>query len=255
MNPVSTIPRNYHAPPDSLKDRVILVTGSGRGIGRVAATTFAAHGATIVLHGRNVANLESVYDEIVAQDFPQPVIYVLDLEQASSKDYAELARAIENNFGRLDGILHNAVTPYTPTPLENQGLEMWQQLLTVNLIAPFALTRSCLPLLKTSKDACVLVTSETHGHTPSAYWGGFAIAKQGLEAWVAIQAQEWSGLPNLRINAVVPGAVQSPHRVRTHPAESKNSLPTPEFLMPIYLYLMGPDSKGVSGRVIACQEN
>ncbi|MHB0984629.1 MAG: YciK family oxidoreductase [Sulfuricella sp.] len=242
--------KNYQVPQNLLRDRVILITGAGQGIGRTAALTFAAHGATVILHGRSVKKLEAVYDEIEAAGHALPAIFPLDLEKAESRDYEALADAIARQLGRLDGILHNAAKVDRPQPLEDQTLEQWLQLLRVNLAAPFALTRACLPLLKAAPDAAILMTSDTHGHVPAAYWGGAAVAKSGVETLVKIWAQELEIYPNLRINAVVPGPVQSPQRARTHPGELKDNLPRAETLMPLYLYLMGQDSHKTSGQVI-----
>jgi NAD(P)-dependent dehydrogenase (short-subunit alcohol dehydrogenase family) len=244
--------KTYRAPMDLLKERVVLVTGAGQGIGRTAALTFAAHGATVILHGRNVKKLERVYDEIEASGGVQPAIFPLDLEKAGENEFAALSEAIETQLGRLDGILHNAALLAGPSPLETQTLEQWLAVLRINLVAPSALTRVCLPLLKGSTDASVIMTSDTHGHNPAAYWGGFAVAKAGVEVLVRIQAQEWETIPSLRINAVIPGPVRSPQRSRTHPGEIKQSLRTPEDLMPAYLYLMGPDSKATSGEILFC---
>jgi NAD(P)-dependent dehydrogenase (short-subunit alcohol dehydrogenase family) len=244
--------KTYRAPMDLLKERVVLVTGAGQGIGRTAALTFAAHGATVILHGRNVKKLERVYDEIEASGGVQPAIFPLDLEKAGDNEFAALSEAIETQLGRLDGILHNAALLAGPSPLETQTLEQWLAVLRINLVAPSALTRACLPLLKGSTDASVIMTSDTHGHNPAAYWGGFAVAKAGVEVLVRIQAQEWETIPSLRINAVIPGPVRSPQRSRTHPGEIKQSLRAPEDLMPAYLYLMGPDSKATSGEILFC---
>jgi len=245
--------KDYQAPQDLLKDRVILVTGAGQGIGRVAARTFAAYGATVILTGRSVKKLEAVYDEIEAAGSPQPVIYPMNLEKAEVKNFEGFALGIKQQLGRLDGILHNAAKMDRPQPLEDQTLEQWLSLLRTNLAAPFALTKACLPLLKASPDASVVMTSETHGHHPAAYWGGFAVSKAGLETLVKIWAQELEQQPNLRINGIVPGPVQSPSRAVSHPGERKGSQPEPEILMPLYLYLMGPDSRGTSGQIIEAQ--
>ncbi|SCY80096.1 NAD(P)-dependent dehydrogenase, short-chain alcohol dehydrogenase family [Nitrosospira sp. Nl5] len=245
--------KNYRPSPDLLKNRVILVTGAGQGIGRTAALTYAAHGATVILHGRNVEKLERVYDEIEERGGMQPAIFPLDLEKAGDKDFEAIAQAIKLQLGRLDGILHNAALIFGLTPLENQTLEQWLALLRVNLIAPFGLTRACLSLLKASPDASVIMTSDVHGHHPAAYWGGFAVAKAAAEALVKIQAQEWETLPRLRVNTLIPGPVHTPQRTRTHPGEVKQDLPQPLDLMAGYLYLMGPDSKAVSGETLFCQ--
>lgn len=244
--------KNYQAPKNLLQDRVVLVTGAGQGIGRSAALAFAAHGATVILHGRNVAKLEAVYDEIEAAGGPQAAIFPLDLFSADEKDYESFAGGIRGQLGRLDGILHNAAHLDTLHTLESHSLEQWQASIRVNLLAPFALTRACLPLLKAAPDASVVMTSETHGHTPAAFWGSFAVSMAGVETLVKMWAQELELYPNLRLNAIVPGPVQSPQRTKTHPGEVKESLPAPESLMPQYLYLMGGDGRGVSGQIVTC---
>jgi NAD(P)-dependent dehydrogenase (short-subunit alcohol dehydrogenase family) len=251
---MSTDPRSYEAPPALLKDRVILVTGAGRGIGRAAAMAFAARGATVILLGRKVKPLEAVYDEIVAAGHSQPAIFPMDLEKAEDKDFLAMAQGIAEQLGRLDGILHNAVAGFVPVGLEHYKLAEWLAQLRVNLAAPAALTRACLPLLRQSPDASVVMTSDTHAQKPAAFWSGLAISKAGVEMLVRIQSEEWDAAPNLRINAVVPGPVNSPQRLRTHPGEVKDALPKPEDLLPVYLYLMGPDSKGTTGQVFPCLE-
>ncbi|MDT8363486.1 MAG: YciK family oxidoreductase [Nitrosomonas sp.] len=245
---------NYQAHQDLLKNRVILVTGAGQGLGRAAAIAYARHGAAVILHGRKTEKLENVYDEIEAIGKSSAIILAFDLTEAADENAAALADAIATQFGRLDGILHNAAWTYGAMPLAQHKLEQWQTLMQVNLLAPAELTRACLPLLLDAPDASVIMTGETHGRFPSAYWGGFAVAKAGVEALVKIQAEEWELYPNLRINMLIPGAVNSPQRIKTYPGSDNRRLPYPEDLMKTYLFLMGSDSARVSGKTFACQE-
>ena len=243
---------SYLASDNLLENRVILITGAGQGLGRAAALAYAKHGATVILHGRKVKKLEQVYDEIEAIGKAQALIYPLDLERAEDKDFLIIAEAIAEQLGRLDGILHNAALLTGLSPLDHQTVAQFRALLQVNLIAPFALTKACLPLLKNAPDASVIMTSSSHALKPTAYWGGFAVAKSGLDTLMKIQADEWELMPNLRINSIVPGVVNSPQRVITHPGEIKQTMRPPEDLMKTYLYLIGPDSKGVSGQTFFC---
>src|SRR4249920_1259554 len=174
--------KHYRPAPDLLRERVILVTGAGQGIGRVAALAFAAYGATVILHGRDVAKLESVYDEIEAANGPQPTILPLDPASARDRDFENLALAIESQLGRLDGILHNASHFDHLSALDQQRLDEWLVSLRVTLAAPFALTRAGTYLLKAAPDAAVVLTAEMHALQPKAYWGHLAVAKSGLLA-------------------------------------------------------------------------
>ncbi|MFA5172386.1 MAG: YciK family oxidoreductase [Sulfuriferula sp.] len=243
--------KNYIAPKTLLQDRVILVTGAGRGVGREAALSYAAHGATVILHGRNVAQLEAVYDEIEAAGYPQAAIIPLDFEKADAQAFEGLAGSIGLQLKRLDGILHNATAALSPFPLDLHSFDQWMTLLRVNVAAPAALTKACMPLLKASPNASVIMTGESHGHTPSAFWGAYAVSKAALEPMVQIWAQELENLhPNLRINALIPGPVNSPIRRKTHPGEDQMAIAQPADLMPAYLYLMGDDSAHIKGEVI-----
>lgn len=244
---------DYNPAPDLLKDRVLLVTGAGQGIGKTAALAYAQHGATVILLGRNQKRLDAVYDEIAALGYPEPMALKLDLAKAGDDEFQSVAQAIFEQLGRLDGILHNASRFDGLAPLEHQSLDQWMGTLRVNLAAPAALTRACLPLLTRAPDSSVVLTSETHGHQPAAFWGAFSVSKWALEALTVIWAQELTAHPNLRMNVVIPGPVRAPQRLISHPAEAQSSLAQPTRLMPLYLYLMGPDSREHSGKIFEAQ--
>src|SRR5437588_3478163 len=210
----------------------------------------AAQGATVVLHGRVVRKLEALYDRILAADHPEPTILPLDLAIAKAEDFANVASALQAQHGRIDGIVHTAVLLGSLGPIEHQAFDAWLSTLRVDLLAPFGLTRTLLPLLRAAPDASVVFTLDTRGQAPKAYWGAYAVAKAGLSALPAILADEWENTPNLRVNGVVPGPMRSPLRALTHPGDDVTRLPPPEALVPLYLYLISGQPKSERGAVI-----
>jgi NAD(P)-dependent dehydrogenase (short-subunit alcohol dehydrogenase family) len=239
---------HYDARPGLLADRVILVTGAGAGIGRALAKRSASLGATVILHGRTVSRLESVYDEIRAEGGPEPAIFPLNLERATGEDYDRLSGAIEAQWGRLDGLVHNAGVLGGRTPIEHHDVADWQRVLHVNLTAPFILCRCLLPLLFQSADASVVFTSSGVGRRGKAYWGAYAVSKFGVEGLSQVLADELANKPNIRVNAINPGATRTAMRAAAYPAEDPERLKTPEEILGAYLYLLGPDSRGITGR-------
>src|SRR5579859_4981019 len=245
--------RDYTAAPDLLKERVILVTGAGDGIGRAVSKGLAAHGATVVLLGKTIKKLENVYDEIVAAGGPKPGIYPMDLMGARYKDYEDLVGALDKEYGRLDGLLHNAGILGERAPIEHHEVHVWQQVLQVNLTAPFMLTRACLELLYKSPDASVVFTSSGVARKPRAYWGAYSVSKAGIENLAAMLADETEFRKTLRVNSLNPGPVRTEMRRAAFPAEDREQLATPESILGTYLYLLGPDSKGVMGQQFDAQ--
>ena len=244
---------DYHAPLDLLRDRVLLVTGAGDGIGRAVSLALARHGATVVLLGRTVAKLEAVYDAIEAAGGPQPAIYPLDLAGALPVHYEELAARVEESLGRMDGLLHNAAELGTLTPLEQYEPELWSRVVQVNLNAPFLLTRACLPLLRRAPDASVVFTTAAVGRRGRAYWGAYAVAYGAVETLMQVLADELESTPHVRVNSLDPGRVRTTLHARIYPAEDPSRRPPPEAVVPAYLYLLGPDSRDTSGQALAVE--
>lgn len=245
--------KDYQAAPDLLRDRVILVTGAGDGIGRAAAIAFAAHGATVILHGRTLAKLEAVYDDIERAGAPQPAIITQELSTATPADYQQLADTVEQEFGRLDGVLHNAAVLGDITPIEMYDPDTWDFVMRINLRAPLLMTQALLPLLKRSPDASIVFTTSSVGRRARAFWGAYAVSKAGIENLSQMLADELRNVSNIRVNCINPGATRTRMRASAYPGEDPQTLKTPAEIMSPYLYLMGPDSRGTSGESLDAQ--
>lgn len=246
--------KDYQPAADLLKDRVILVTGAGDGVGRVAARRLGGHGATVILLGRTTRKLEQVYDEIERAGAPKPAIYPMNLEGATPKDYADIARVLEVEFGRLDGLLHNAALFEGLTPIANYDIELWYRILQVNLNAPFMLTQAVLGLLNRSADASVVFTADQVSEDGQAYWGAYAVAKGGAQTLMKLLASELETNTPIRVNSVDPGRVRTGLTLRAYPGREPAEWADPEAVLSAYLYLLGPDSRGITGQILRAQD-
>jgi NAD(P)-dependent dehydrogenase (short-subunit alcohol dehydrogenase family) len=245
---------DYTAPNNLLAKRVILITGAGDGIGRVAAIECARLGATVVLLGRTLEKLEAVYDAIEAAGHGQPAIFPMDLRTSEDEDYLKLAQGIESEFGRLDGLLHNASLLGQRTPISNYESSTWRLVMQVNVTAAFMMTQALLPLLEASADASVIFTSSGVGTKGKAYWGAYSVSKFATEGMAQILAEETENTSNIRVNIINPGATRTSMRAQAYPGEDPSSNPTPKDIMPVYQFLVGPDSKGTTGQRFNAQQ-
>jgi len=246
-------PRSYTYRDNVLEGRIILVTGASNGIGKALALHIAGLGAQVILHGRNAGKLEKVYDEIEAIDgAPRPSIAVMDLASANSESYTSLADSVGSEFGRLDGLVHNASILGERYTIEQYDAVLWQQVMHVNVTSAFALTQVLLPLLQKSDDPSVIFTSSGVGRTGKAFWGAYAVSKFATEGLSQVLADEHRH-GKLRSNCINPGATRTDMRLAAYPAEDRDLLKRPDEILAPYVYLLGPDSKGVTGESIDAQ--
>jgi len=237
---------------NALLQQVILVTGAGDGIGRQAALSYAKQGATVILLGKTVSKLESVYDEIINQGSPQPAIIPLDLKGATAQHYIDMADTIKQQFQRLDGLLHNASILTVLSPFEQIEEDSFDDIMQVNVKAPFLITQALLPLMKETKNSSIIFTSSGVGKKGRAFWGGYAMSKFATVGMMETLADELEGT-QVRVNCINPGATATQMRSRAFPGENATTLKTPQDIMPAYLYLMSDESLEINGQSINAQ--
>ena len=245
----------YQPGDGCLAGKTILVTGAGSGIGEAAAKTYACYGANVVLLGRTRSKLEAVFDWIEANTATRPVIVPCDLRSLTDDSAEALHDAIATGYQELHGVLHCASMLGPKVPVAHYPTAEWAEVMHVNALAPFILTRALLPLmLDHQQSASVVYVSSTVGRQGRAYWGAYAVSKHALEGLMQVLADEHENTGNLRVNSVNPGATRSAMRAAAYPGEDPSQVPLPEAKMDLLVYLMSDASHGVTGQPLDARE-
>jgi len=240
MSAIKLTYANYKASDDLLKHKTIIITGAGAGIGRSAAISYAKYGAQLILLSKTREKLENIYDEISAlkkdnDSIKEPIICQVDLLNADEAFYQGLVESLENEFGVIDGLLHNASMLGDLCEFSNYPLGIWQQVMQTNVTSVFMLTKACLPLLKKSSNASIVFTSSSVARKGRAYWGAYAVSKFAIEGFMQSLAEELENTTHIRVNSLNPGATQTTMRATAFPGEIPNTLPHPDDIMQAYL--------------------
>ncbi len=245
----------FSADKSLLANKTILVTGANTGIGKAAAIAYGQHGANVILLGRNTESLESCYDEMTRAGCPEPAIYTLDLLSTEEQHYFDLRDAIGKEFGKLDGLLHNASLLSDRKPIAQQNWQQWQDVMQVNVNSAFLLCKTLMPLFEEAETASILLTSSSVGRKGRAFWGSYAVSKFATEGLMQVMADELENTSNIRVNSINPGATNTAMRRAAYPGEAPDNNPTAEQIMPLYLFLMSDESKALTGTISDAQKD
>lgn len=240
--------------PNLLTNKTILITGTTRGIGRELALTCAKYGAKTILIGKNIKKLEQLYDDILKLELPEtppePAIVPFNLAGATPGDYQDLASTIGQQYGQLDGLVHNAATIGIKTELIHYDVLKWFETIQVNLNSVFLLTKSLLPLLKLAKQSSIIFTTANEGIHGQAYHGAYGVSKAAIKNFMEILAAECETNTNIRVNAINPNQIYSGMYTQNYPATDPDSIPHPIDIMPMYLSLLGDFSYKIHGQTL-----
>ncbi len=228
-----------------LKDRLALVTGASRGIGRAVALGLAKAGAHVVVVARTVGALEELDDEIRAAGGSATLLQ-LDISKGDKVD--QIGPTLFQRWGKLDILVANAGILGPLSPLPHVTEDAWRQVIDINLSANWRLIRTLDPLLKRSDAGRAVFVTSGAASGKYAYWGPYAVSKAGVECLVKTYAHELE-TTNVRVNLLNPGPVRTGMRAKAFPGEDPNKLPLPAELVPLFLELVSP-ACDFSGQVV-----
>lgn len=228
-----------------LKDRLALVTGASRGIGRAVALALARQGAHVVITARTAGGLEEVDDEI-RDGGGKATLLELDLTRGEKID--QLGPTLYQRWGKLDILIANAAILGPLSPLHHVAEEAWNAVMSINLTANWRLIRTLDPVLKRSDAGRALFVTADEADGSHAYWGPYAVSKAGLETLAKTYAREVADTP-VRVNLVNPGPVHTNMRAKAFPGENAATLASPEDVAPLLVELVSPDCT-FNGRIV-----
>lgn len=224
-------------PGGRLENRIAVITGATRGIGRAVAGRFAAEGAELILIGRTTGALEEVDDEVRAASGRNATLVPMDLTDFDAID--RLGAAIFERHGKLDILVGNAGMLGNLSPLAHTDPKVWDQVMAINTTANWRLIRSFDPLLRTSDAGRVVMVTSTVGHEPRAYWSAYAVSKAALEMATRIYAEE-TVKTNVKVNILNPGATRTNMRARAFPGEDPETVKAPASITEDFVRLCEP---------------
>lgn len=234
-----------------LSGKRAVVTGGSRGIGLAVARTFAREGADVVICGRNADALVDAASSIRSQSNARVWHHVCDV--ADLGDVRRFASFVTERFSELDVLVNNASVLGVRAPIADYPEHTWLEVMNVNINGQFFVTKALLPLLLRAPSASIINVSSGAGKRPTSNWGAYAVSKFALEGFTQVLAVELKD-HGVRVNAVNPGGTRTAMRAAAYPMEDPMTLPTPEDLTPLFVYLASDDSVGVTGQSIEARQ-
>ncbi|HET7289848.1 MAG TPA: SDR family NAD(P)-dependent oxidoreductase [Thermodesulfobacteriota bacterium] len=226
-----------------LKGKKALVTGGARGIGKGVAAAYLKEGASVIICGRNELILKAACNDLGKLG---PVDYIV-ADISHRDDVARLAEEIGERWVSLDVLVNNASILGERKPIIDYPEDVWEEVVDINLNAQFYVTKALLPLLMKSENGSIINVSSSVGRKGKKEWGAYAASKFGVEALTQVLSDEL-GENGPRVNSVNPGGTRTGMRADAYPDEDPMSLPSPEDISPVFVYLASDESKGVTGR-------
>jgi NAD(P)-dependent dehydrogenase (short-subunit alcohol dehydrogenase family) len=220
-----------------LADRIALVTGATRGIGRATALALAREGAHVVAIGRTPGALEQLDDAVKAEGGSATLV---PLDMKDTDGILRLAGVLNERYGKLDILIGNAALGGSSSPLDHFQPKEWDDVIAVNVTANWHLIRAVNALLRRSDAGrAVFLTSGAASH-PRAYRGLYSTSKAALEALVRTFAEETRSTP-VRVNLFNPGPTRTRMRAAVMPGEDPMTLPSAEEVAATIVPLCRPD--------------
>ena len=233
-----------------LTGKVALITGGSRGIGKAIAAAYAREGAGVFICARSDADLNRAVADIraIGGAVHGCVGNVGDAAQAKA-----IVAAVREQFGKLDVLVNNASFLGPRVPIAEHPVSAWEDVVRINLTGSFLMTQEALKIMIPQRGGSIINVSSGVGRVGKARWGAYAASKFGVEGLTQVLADELREF-GIRANSVNPGPTRTEMRARAYPEEDPLTLPTPDHVAPVFVYLASDDSAAVTGKSLEAQD-
>ena len=226
-----------------MKNKVILITGANKGIGKTLSLEFSKMGVNIVLLGRNEESLDSVYDEIITTTSTKPLIIKCDLSNIDINSAKQISDEIMGVYGRLDGVIFNAAKLGKMSTIEDYEEDIWKEVFNINLHSAFIISKEVLPALKAAPNGRIIFTSSGVAEVGKAFWGAYSASKFAVKGLAEILRDELDTTSNVKVFNFDPGKTRTSMRALAYPAENPQDLKEPKVLFNDYLWFFSDESQ------------
>lgn len=231
-----------------LTNKTILITGASRGIGRALAYGLGSAGATTILCGRRVADLESIADEIEQAGGPQPVLLPINLEAAAFDDYLNIAEHVKTQFGGLDGLILNAARLGELSPISHSDPTLWAQVFQLNVHSAYLLLHTCQQLVREVQGHIIFTLAE-EALKARANWGAYAASKYALRGLMDVCVAENSRADSACVSALLPPPSRTALRLSAYPGVNPATLAEPDSIVPRCVEVLCDTSRRFHGLI------
>ena len=228
-----------------LKDRVALITGAGRGIGRAIAVAFAGEGARVAVTGRNEERLAQVVDEIRAVG-GEAESFVLDVTNADDPERA--VDQVTRIWGRIDILVNNAGVITYHTPVWETSIEQWDEVMNTNMRGMFLVSRAVIPHMMKREQGVIINIGSSSGRVPEGDYGAYVTSKFGVVGYTASLAHSLRS-HGIRVNGINPDWVDT-DMARSYDQDGHPDWITGEQIAQAALYLAAHAPKLMTGQFI-----